>query len=144
MHIYKNCLSQLNPKPGIIFQTKTAQSHQEISCVCQQAKIQQVLLMSIREVLIMLLRAGTCLLHIQTSVGQALACMSSSCCAGRASGARMICIPKAQCSGSGSRQQYKGLGDSYPERSLRGLQASSFSYLAKIYKMFYSQTSRKL
>lgn len=35
-------LSQLNPKPRIFFQTKrgTAQSHQEISCLCQQAKIQ--------------------------------------------------------------------------------------------------------
>lgn len=44
----------------------------------------------------------------------------------------------------GAGSNTKRLGDSYPERSLRGLPASSFSYLAKIYKMFYSQTSRKL
>lgn len=49
--------------------------------------------------------------------------------------------PKARCRGQGATER---LGDSYPERSLRGPPASSFSYLAKTHKTFYSQTHRQL
>lgn len=66
-------------------------------------------------------------------------CTSSSRCQDRASGVQVTSPPKTR-----RRQQHKRRGDSYPERSLRGLPASSFSYWAKIYKTFYSQTTQKL
>lgn len=146
MHVYKKFLSQLNPKPGIFFQTKrgTAQSYQEISCLCQQAKFKPSTTYVYQRSTNYASKSWNLPPPHQDICRSGSGPCSSSCWQGRASEARMICISKAQCSSSGGRQQNKGLGGSYPERSLRGLPASSFSYLAKIYKMFYSQTSRKL
>jgi len=152
MHVYELFLPQLNPKPGTFLQTRRAfstepqgdqlplpagQAQASTTYAYQRSPNYACKSWNLTAPPQNVRRSGFERLREQP-------CTSSRRCQDRAGGVLWFHTPKARCTGSEGRQQDVRLGDSYPERSLRGLPASSFSYLAKIYKMFYSQTNRKL